>query len=324
MTIDDIAAELGVSKTTVSRAITGNGRIASETRERIHQYMAEHDFQPNAIAQNLAKLQSMNVAFTVPFGREFTEIPFFLKCLSGVSRAAAMSSYDVVVAENETEQIQRVVGNRKVDGVLVSRNTADPSMLRRLSESQLPFVLIGTTQLPGVTQIDYDNRAACREFTSRLLTLWPGKPGLIVGEQAYVVNRNRARGFLDAVTASESGFSDEGGMVWEASDERSILEAFEKMYAKGTRSFFCADDVICTYLLHYLHGERKEGVKTASFYNSRHLEVFHPDVPVIDLDAETLGFRACKLLLRKIAGEKVPESTMLVHSVRLNKAEQAG
>ena len=48
LTIDDIARELGVSKTTVSRAISGKGRISTATRERVQAYIEEHNYKPNA------------------------------------------------------------------------------------------------------------------------------------------------------------------------------------------------------------------------------------------------------------------------------------
>ena len=55
LTIDDIARELGVSKTTVSRAISGKGRISAATRERVQAYIEKHNYKPNASAKSLAE-----------------------------------------------------------------------------------------------------------------------------------------------------------------------------------------------------------------------------------------------------------------------------
>lgn len=54
-TIDDIARELGISKTTVSRAISGKGRLSAETRARVLDFIKEHNFRPNAVAKSLAQ-----------------------------------------------------------------------------------------------------------------------------------------------------------------------------------------------------------------------------------------------------------------------------
>ena len=58
ITIADVAEALGVSKTTVSRAISGKGRIGRETRERVLAYIEEHDYKPNVIAKSMLHPQN--------------------------------------------------------------------------------------------------------------------------------------------------------------------------------------------------------------------------------------------------------------------------
>ena len=61
-TIEDIARELGVSKTTVSRAISGKGRISQATRDRVRAFIKEHDYRPNVVAKGLAQRKTYNIA----------------------------------------------------------------------------------------------------------------------------------------------------------------------------------------------------------------------------------------------------------------------
>ena len=65
-TIDDIARELGVSKTTVSRAISGKGRIGEATRKKVLTFIAEHDYRPNALAKGLALMRTNNIRLVLP------------------------------------------------------------------------------------------------------------------------------------------------------------------------------------------------------------------------------------------------------------------
>lgn len=65
-TIADIAAELGVSKTTVSRSISGKGRISKDTRERVLRYIKEHNYKPNVIAKGLANSCTYNIGVVMP------------------------------------------------------------------------------------------------------------------------------------------------------------------------------------------------------------------------------------------------------------------
>ena len=61
ITISDVAEALGVSKTTVSRAISGKGRIGAATRKRVLEYIQEHDYKPNVIARGLAQSKTFNI-----------------------------------------------------------------------------------------------------------------------------------------------------------------------------------------------------------------------------------------------------------------------
>lgn len=73
-TLDDIAKELGVSKTTVSRALSGKGRIGQDTVERIQAFVKEHGYRPNVMAKGLAKNKTYNLGFVIPL--EYSDFSF--------------------------------------------------------------------------------------------------------------------------------------------------------------------------------------------------------------------------------------------------------
>ena len=68
ITISDVAEALGVSKTTVSRAISGKGRIGEATRQKVLAYIEEHDYKPNVIARGLAQSKTFNLCVVMPEG----------------------------------------------------------------------------------------------------------------------------------------------------------------------------------------------------------------------------------------------------------------
>ena len=118
-TIDDIARELGVSKTTVSRAISGKGRIGQATRERVLAFIKEHDYRPNVVARGLAQRKTYNIALLMPKDYVATEFLFFKDCMNGICEVASEYNYDIIISMIDGEdisQIQRLEANRKVDG----------------------------------------------------------------------------------------------------------------------------------------------------------------------------------------------------------------
>lgn len=81
--LDDIAKALGVSKTTVSRAISGTGRVSKATRERVLAYVEESGFIPNASASNLPMSKTKNLAYATPLRESAIMSSYFLECLFG-------------------------------------------------------------------------------------------------------------------------------------------------------------------------------------------------------------------------------------------------
>ena len=298
LTISSVAAALGISKGTVSRAITGNGRISSVTQKRIRDYMAEHDFHPNAIAQNLSTRKSMTLAYTVPSDRRLIQLPFYLQCLSSVIGVALTHRYDVLAVDNTYATVSRAIAQGKVDGVIVSRNPEDPRMLDHLVERDFPFVVIGPTGHDDVITIDHDHTAACREFTAAVLGRWEGRPGMVAGPKNDLISLARAAGF----SASAPG----APIAWGAVDEATALTALEELLAAQVDIVFCGDDMICGFLDAILRSGRLDTdptvVRLASFHGSPILQALNPTIPVISFDSASLGSAACTTLLDRIAG----------------------
>ena len=92
ITIADVAEALGVSKTTVSRAISGKGRIGRETRERVLAYIEEHDYKPNVIAKGLAQSKTYNICVVMPGEYDVVDLTFFQECLFGIQGEMAYYS----------------------------------------------------------------------------------------------------------------------------------------------------------------------------------------------------------------------------------------
>ena len=88
LTINDVAEQLGVSTSTVSRAISGKGRIGSATRKRVLDFIEEHDYHPNSSAKSLAQSKTNNIAILIPEVSTLVAQPFFYMCMCGVNEVA--------------------------------------------------------------------------------------------------------------------------------------------------------------------------------------------------------------------------------------------
>ena len=172
ITIADVAEALGVSKTTVSRAISGKGRIGQETRDRVLKYIEEHDYKPNVIAKGLAQSKTYNLCVVMPGEYDVVDLTFFQECLFGIQEIAGIMEYDILLSickNNDISSLERIISNRKVDGVILMRTFVEDRQIEYLQEKKVPFVTIGSSNYTGVIQIDHNHKSACKELTSIIL-----------------------------------------------------------------------------------------------------------------------------------------------------------
>ena len=322
ITISDVAEALGISKTTVSRAISGKGRIGEETRQKVLTYIKENNYKPNPMAQGLATQRTYNIGWVVPGDSSMAELPFFQRCMSGVCEIATTMNYDVLislVSEGNVNHLKRIVENKKVDGVIMGRTLVDDKAVKYLKKSGIPFVVIGSTHEKKVIQIDNDHVNACREITSILILKGIKKPALIGGHLIHVVNESRLKGYKEGLESQGIPVDPELLYLNNVS-ERDIHRSVDSAIAAGTDCLVCMDDGICNIALSKL---RKDGisvpgdVKVASFYNSEIQANHQPAVTTLQYDPKELGNVACRTLFKVLDGEKVPEKTLLGYEVLL-------
>lgn len=327
LTIGDIAETLGVSKTTVSRAISGKGRIGQQTRQKVLDYIEEHNYSPNVIAKGLAQNKTYNLGVVLPGDTNIAELPFFQNCMVGICRAASAAGYDVlisVVTEGDITQLKRAVANRKIDGAILTRTLVDDVPMRYLKENGIPFVAIGSTDDNEVVQIDNDHRNACRDLTYRLLEQGVTKIALIGGNESYVVTGNRLQGFEDAFR-ERGDWDGVKQIMLNVSDEISVDRILEELLQEKTECIVCMDDFLCGCVLNTLQ-QRQIAVpgqmQVASFYDSTMLVNRHPSATSIRFDVEELGRKACELLLRILQEEEVEveQRTLLGYEVHMRES----
>lgn len=325
ITISDVAEALGVSKTTVSRAISGKGRIGEATRKRVMEYITEHDYKPNVIAKGLAQSKTYNICVVMPGNYALVDLPFFQEAIMGIQEIAGMMEYDILLCisqENDVSSLERILSNHKVDGVILLRTFVKDAQIELLSSRNIPFVTAGSTEYKNVIQIDHDHKNACRELTSIILMRGMERIALLGGNESFVVNRSRFQGFEEAYT--QMGKQYEQDLIYMNLESKAFMDrAVESAMDQKVDCILCMDDAICSQVLRKLRQEHikvPRDVRVASFYNSSVLENNIPSITSLSFDARELGSAVCKNLLSQIEEGTVEERTLLSYEVVLKES----
>ncbi len=325
VTIHDVARELGVSPSTVSRAISGKGRIGSQTRERILNYIKEYNYHPNAAAQSLANSKTGNIAMVLPEVKTLAEMPFFQNCMYAVGEITQLNDYDLLVINGDgvdTGSLERLIRNKKVDGMILSRTYCDDVYSKLLQENEMPFVCIGQIPDKSCVQVDHDNLAACRELTEILLSKGLSNIAYLGCGMEQMVNRIRYQGYERAHI--ESGRSVDSNLIYLNLDSKCRIEqAVDELLKKKADCILCQDDIICDVVVHKLEEKKvsvPEDIRLASCHYSRLLEHYPVGITSLRFNVEELGRAACRALLELIAGRKVQQRILLEYEVRLKES----
>lgn len=304
---------MGVSKTTVSRALSGKGRISEKTRARVFEYMGQTmQTPPPQPAQPEPPKASSNIALVIP--KRFVEfdLPFLRKFMNGACTMADQRGYDLVLCyasnpERTVSQLQRQLASRKICGALLSYAMVDDPYIDLLRQYQIPFVLVGRSEDQTIPQVDNDQVAAACEMTRILLQLGAQRIALLVGSSLYTVNKDRMRGYLRGL--AEFGVPADQRLIRvgiETADQLS--DALEAVLEQHADCLLCSDEETTGEVMEELrarHIRVPQDLRVASLYDSLSLTRMTPTVTAVQYDAERIGTIACRTLLDLLAGREI-------------------
>ena len=325
MTIHDVARELGVSASTVSRAISGKGRIGEATRQRVLAFINDNQFHPNAAAKSLAQSRTFNLAIVMPEVKDLVDMPFFHTCMHGAEEVAQSNDYDLLVVTTDWSNLhplERMVGNRKVDGIILTRTYENDPFVAYLKEARMPFVAVGRCYDPKVLQVDHDNAGACRELVTILFGRGLDRIAYLGGSMDQMVNLDRYMGYCQAYEAYRRK-PDEEIIYKTLQNTAQIASAVDEILRKKVDCILCQDDFICDGVVRHL-GERgvkiPDQIRIASCHHSRMLDNYPITITSLKFDTMEIGRKACQVLLDEIEGRKPKRLTMLDYEISLKES----
>lgn len=327
LTIDDIARELGYSKTTISRAISGKGRISDATRERILSYIQERNYRPNAAAKALAENRTYNLAFVTPKSFISLDLPYVRQSMGAAAEEAFTQNYTLLLClstEDSPSLLNRILDDRKVDGVILSRTVENDKLVDLLIAHKVPFATIGTLP-PGLkgtatVEADHDQVGGCRAFSTDFLRSGSGKVALLGNDISYIVNQSRLTGFKEAM--KDTAFPESDAVIRIGIDtDAKCAQAVDQLLLQGVKRFLAMDDEVCVRILEHLNRRRLQvpaDVQLASLCDSDKL-AFHK-ISSLHFDAAALGRAACRELLGCINAQKYDPAPRLGYRIEMRSS----
>ncbi len=317
ITISDLAEVLGVTKSTVSRAMNGYPDISAATQIRVKNLAAKLGYQPLSHAQAIKTGRTRSLGLVLQFADHDAQRPFLAEFLAGVSAGAKADGWTLTVAASSNdadlmETYRALLRDRKADGFILPRALNDDPRVHLLRDARVPLVLFGRPEDDrGCAWFDILGENAMRDAVLHLAALGHRRIGFINGGRQYAYAALRARGFADGMaqaglaTVPELMFEDCVTLDDGARAACRMLDCVERPTAVVCAVDFTALGVYRAAQERGLHIGRDlsvvayDGIPEGAYAN--------PPLSTFAVDSRAAGTRLATLLIRHIKGE-APEA----------------
>lgn len=322
MTVKEIAEKLGVAPSTVSRALSGKGRISEDTRKKVLACMEQEE--QHAGTGNSRK-RNGNLGVILPSDVYVSNVPYFQECILGICETATVLGHDVLIATATADDISCIhtlVEKEKVDGIILTRSMENDKAISYLTDVNFPVGVTGHSDKKGVIQVDTNNEAASEALVSLLIEKGYQKFALITDNLEYSVNRSRYNGFCKAL--QKNGIQKEKQFFYNNSISMDVIDlVIADLLVHKVECIVCGDDVICTKVMSSLQAEGyriPRDLSVASLYNSSNLNCFTPPVTTVNVSARKIGNMICMQMINYLTGKEYQSQMLVDYEILVRKS----
>ncbi len=322
VTIKDIAKELGISPSTVSRALKDHFEISQETKDAVKRVAEELNYQPNSLALSLRYSKSNTIGVIVPEIVHF----FFSTVISGIEDIAQSKGYNVIITqsneslEREAVNLQTLFNNR-VDGVLISlsKETEEYSHIEALMQKGLPVVFFDRVANDlKCSKVTVDDFLGGYQATKHLIKQGYKKIAHLAGPTNLDITFQRLEGYKKA--HEEEGIEvDESLIVFDmiSNDSDTQNAVYELLKEKNPDSLFAFTDMAA---LAAIKAANKYGKSVpvdfgvVGFSNWQFTGFTSPSISTVEQPGFEMGQHATELLIKEIESDA---EAVLEESIKL-------
>lgn len=315
VTLKDLALRLGVSVTTVSKALKDYSDIGKKTKEEVKKLAQELNYHPNIHAVNLRVQKSKTLGVILPKIEHY----FFANMLDGIIQEAEKQGYIVITLfsnddlETEKKQVNLLV-NKRVDGILMvlshESQVHEQEHIMRILANNIPLVLLDrTSSAIPCSKVLIDEQKSAYKAVKHLLNNGAKNILYLGGSNTQLNYRKRFNGYAQALY--EFGFKDEEFIVQHCTSN-DINQAMELTIKALTETpeidaIFASTDLLAFGAIKAINKCNKkipEDISIIGFSNWYMTQHTEPSISTVEQPSTLMGEKAVELLLKEISDEE--------------------
>ncbi|RZS97321.1 LacI family DNA-binding transcriptional regulator [Cecembia calidifontis] len=314
-TIKDIARELNVSSSTVSRALKDYPGISFETKKKVKDLAEKLNYRPNAIALSLRKSKSFTIGVIIPEVVHF----FFSTVISGIEEVAFKNGYNVILCQTN-EKLEREINcvetmlSNQIDGLLVSysKETTDFSHFINLIDMEIPVVFFDRIpNIKNAVNVTVNDFSGGYQATKHLIDQGYRRIAHLAGPSNLAISKKRKEGYLAAL--SDSGISIDENLIVEcpSANEKESFEICLRLFKDPINrpdAIFAHHDIVAAGAMMAIKslGLRiPEDIGVVGFSNWQFASMIDPPLTSVLQPGIQIGEKATKILLEMIQNKDI-------------------
>ncbi|MCR9252360.1 MAG: LacI family transcriptional regulator [bacterium] len=312
VTIKDIAKELNISVSTVSRALAGNPLVKPSTKAAVIELAEKLNYQPNYTALSLRNNTTKTLGVIIP---QLVH-DFFSMVVRGIEDVAYASGYSVIICNSHESYEREVIDtktlmNGRVDGVLacITKHTKDVTHFKEFVNRSIPLVFFDCV----VDDIDtdkviIDDYEASYNAVNHLIETGRKHIAYIGGPISLLINQNRYKGYKDALEKHGMSVNDNIVAHCETGDFADGTSSAKKFMDNNQQfdAIFGATDMLAIGAIKHLKKAGKvvpHDISVFGFSNWKISELYEPSLSTVDQPGYEMGRISAELLLNQIRNE---------------------
>ena len=317
--IKDIAARLGVSAATVSRALGNTNIVAEPTRSRIRDLAQQLNYRPNVNARNLRTRKSKSILMVV---RDIGN-PFYLEILKGVESTARAAGYSVLMGNTENDPaLESEYFNMLKDGhadgmILMTGKLPEQNHQQTTIPSTLPVVVaLEIIEHSSLPHVQIDNQAAAKDAVQHLIGLGHTRIAHISGPTPEIMSLHRRSGYRQAMQEARleilNGYEQRGEFT--LSSGGVACQSLVDLRVPPT-AIFVANDEMAFGAINVLRQRGMDvptDVSVIGFDNLFFGQAFYPPLTTVSQPRNLIGRQAMAMLLELLSGNTLTQTRVIL------------
>ncbi|SIP92787.1 LacI family DNA-binding transcriptional regulator [Maribacter ulvicola] len=316
ITLKDIAKELDVSISTVSKALKNSKEISKETKDRIKAFAKFYNYRPNNIALSLKNRRTKNIGVVIPDIVHH----FFTTVFRGIEKYANSMGYNVIICISDESFDKEVINmemlaNGSIDGFILSLSAEtqkknDFTHLKELLDQGIPIVLFDRiTQEIACDKVILNDFEIASEAVSHFVLSGAKKIALITTERYFNVSENRKNGYLEGLKLNNLKADD--NLILTLPHNKDNTDLITKFFQNNeVEAVLCVNEIFavqCMGIIQHLGYTVPDDISIIGFTDGILSQNSSPKLSTVAQHGEKMGEKAAKLLIDRIESAEMEE-----------------